>query len=763
VPRKAPPPEAPGFSVAVSEADVRRLCSEGAYARGDALQWEGHVFAPGIEHQGLGGEVLGTWQRVDVVRIKAGGGQLTSECTCRSGPFCRHAAALLLHWLRARDSFVPIVEEGPPTPDRESFAGEFDYFDEDDEDLDPTASYPEQQVSPQEEYARLLEPATMQHLRAIARRRGLRVVAKNKVEMVAQLATLLSERAGIEAAIAALGDDETLTLEVANLLGAVGGAGTTSAAIIRACSTLGLAAKPSAQHFPALDTLADLALVVRNETYTMDAANCWVPYAVAAAIPPRGVLLGMSSTVRSVIPPPAKLGVTEVCQVIGYELAQGRIGVQPMAGQEVAAAALPRGWIAQSESPPSGHQSESVRALRPALFTAHEDLRRLEELTGQTPDMIDFSLWILLRLGIVEAYTEPPGYVLTIREDLLRTLFSLPPAERLDAIRTAWLDAQDLVELGMVVGEKGPLALHYSLKGQTYWAATHPNAGAVRGLVARIVGYLPAETEWYSVESLLTLCRKLAPDLLGNPNVYGGPRWWFSRPGSSRRFELTQQEDWRRVWAALVRTILTGPMSWLGLIEVGARHGEPVAFRVRPAAAVLGERPVRLERPDDAPVLLLEIDPSTHTPLVTVPPNTLDNGIHATLAAIGTMAGASPQGLRYRLTAQGVQRVFDSGASGPQLIAVLGERAGGTLPEAVQAILERWWESYGAIRLYDEVTLIELGDDLLLRELLAASSLREAVLHTFSPRLVAIDSARVDELVEELTRLGYTPRMVDEA
>jgi len=61
------------------------------------------------------------------------------------------------------------------------------------------------------------------------------------------------------------------------------------------------------------------------------------------------------------------------------------------------------------------------------------------------------------------------------------------------------------------------------------------------------------------------------------------------------------------------------------------------------------------------------------------------------------------------------------------------------------------------------VTLIELGDDLLLRELLAASSLREAVLHTFSPRLVAIDSARVDELVEELTRLGYTPRMVDEA
>ncbi|MDQ2743728.1 MAG: SWIM zinc finger family protein, partial [Chloroflexota bacterium] len=296
MPRKAPPSAAPGFSVAVSEADVRRLCGEGAYARGDALQREGHVFAPSIEYEGLGAQVLGTWQRVDVVRVKAGGGQLTSECSCRSGPFCRHAAALLLHWLRSRDSFAEIVEEGPSILDREARAGELDYFDEDDEDLDPVAPYAEQGVTPEEEYARLLEPETMQKLRALASRRGLRVVAKNKVEMVAQLARLLSGRAGIEATIATLGDDARLTLEVANLLGAVSGAGTTAAAIIRACSTLGLAAKPSAQHFPALETLADLALVVRTDTYTSDAANCWVPYAVAAAIPPRGVLLGMSST-----------------------------------------------------------------------------------------------------------------------------------------------------------------------------------------------------------------------------------------------------------------------------------------------------------------------------------------------------------------------------------------------------------------------------------------------------------------------------------
>jgi hypothetical protein len=66
------------------------------------------------------------------------------------------------------------------------------------------------------------------------------------------------------------------------------------------------------------------------------------------------------------------------------------------------------------------------------------------------------------------------------------------------------------------------------------------------------------------------------------------------------------------------------------------------------------------------------------------------------------------------------------------------------------------------VRLYDELAVIELNDDLLLAELLAATSLDASLIHTFSPRLVAIDAAKADALVAELTRRGYAPRVVEE-
>ena len=104
----------------------------------------------------------------------------------------------------------------------------------------------------------------------------------------------------------------------------------------------------------------------------------------------------------------------------------------------------------------------------------------------------------------------------------------------------------------------------------------------------------------------------------------------------------------------------------------------------------------------------------------------------------------------------------DGGTTGPEFIAFLKQRAGKKLPAAVTAAIEDWWNGYGAIRLYDELTLIECGDDVLLTELLAATSLRASLIHTFSPRLIAIESARTDELVAELTARGYAPRVIEE-
>lgn len=144
-------------------------------------------------------------------------------------------------------------------------------------------------------------------------------------------------------------------------------------------------------------------------------------------------------------------------------------------------------------------------------------------------------------------------------------------------------------------------------------------------------------------------------------------------------------------------------------------------------------------------------------------PHGSDGTIYTLLARIGELTEASPHGLRYRLMPELVQAAFDGGMTGPDLIGSLADAVGGTLPEELGATLARWWAGYGTIRLYDELALVELDDDLLLRELLATSSLSEILVQVCSPRVVAIDPAGVDTLLAELTRLGHTPRLMEGA
>jgi hypothetical protein len=177
---------------------------------------------------------------------------------------------------------------------------------------------------------------------------------------------------------------------------------------------------------------------------------------------------------------------------------------------------------------------------------------------------------------------------------------------------------------------------------------------------------------------------------------------------------------------------------------------------------VLGgkEEAGELEAAEERSPLLVHLGPDG-APMIVVPAGSLDEQLHSMLVAMCDLADASPKGLHYRLDVDRLQLAFDDGLTGPLLIGFLEEQAGATLPEDVRKTLEGWWSGYGSIRLYDDLTLLDLGDDILLRELLATTSLGEAMVDTFTPRLVAVDGARVEGLIAELQSLGHTPRVVE--
>jgi hypothetical protein len=82
------------------------------------------------------------------------------------------------------------------------------------------------------------------------------------------------------------------------------------------------------------------------------------------------------------------------------------------------------------------------------------------------------------------------------------------------------------------------------------------------------------------------------------------------------------------------------------------------------------------------------------------------------------------------------------------------------LPNALRAKMDALAANYGRAHLYEHLTVIELADDLALRELLASTSLGQFVVHQFSPRLVVVRDENVDAWVIEMVKKSYTPRVV---
>lgn len=261
---------------------------------------------------------------------------------------------------------------------------------------------------------------------------------------------------------------------------------------------------------------------------------------------------------------------------------------------------------------------------------------------------------------------------------------------------------------------------------------------------------LPAT--WWSLEAFLQAVRQHAPDF-ARP-VPGDFDSWYVRRRRDGAF-LRGEAAWDEVDGALLRFLLTGPLHWLGAVDLaapGPEH-EPRAFRraARLEALLSDEQPPAPKPP--AASLQVASDGR-----ITVP-RRAPRWVRYQIARATAWEALDRRGYHYRLTPRALQQARQQGLFAGQVLTLLQRHAAHVPPNLVRALAR--WEEHGTQATLAAVTVLQVSDPAILQAL-RRSPARRYLGTLLGPTAVIVPKAAVPRLRAALLALGYLVEQRDE-
>ncbi|MBI3913660.1 MAG: helicase-associated domain-containing protein [Chloroflexi bacterium] len=273
-----------------------------------------------------------------------------------------------------------------------------------------------------------------------------------------------------------------------------------------------------------------------------------------------------------------------------------------------------------------------------------------------------------------------------------------------------------------------------------------------RNFVARVLAPLDPLT-WYSFKSLAEYVRGIRGDFLHTTTTQ--EVWFLAAKKTRHRFDPNHSQNWDDSYRAVLAAFLDTTLRWLGVTEVAYEGKDLAAFRITALGAALlsgGKVNVPTEPVDPNAPSITWLDEATIRLRAT------PDAARA-MPLIRAFADPARESLTFRVANASIARAFERGNTVAEIAGKLAE-LNAPLPNALRAKMEALAANYGRAHVYEHLTVIELSDDLALRELLAGTTLGQFVVHQFSPRLVVVRDENVDDWVNEVVKKGYTPQVM---
>ena len=282
-----------------------------------------------------------------------------------------------------------------------------------------------------------------------------------------------------------------------------------------------------------------------------------------------------------------------------------------------------------------------------------------------------------------------------------------------------------------------------------------------RQWILQALAQLP-DGEWLLMSDIDRIFRKIWADMrvdaLGRYRSNATPAWEIQYRGKPLK-TAQHSEDWDKLQGAFIRRVFTA-LHWLGMADFAGDDRDPIQ-----SVRLLGFRDIFLK--NSTPVapdrIAVPSQNNIHVTGTRITANAVPDA--AALLAISRFAileSVSATNATYRLDIATTHHSFESGLSAGDLLAAWQQKISPEVPPSIQKQLEQWWQAYGQVQLYQDMTLIEFADDHMLTEMKAVTSLNDWLVAEISPRAILISGDGVDTLVSELEKAGYTPKVTEQ-
>jgi hypothetical protein len=306
-----------------------------------------------------------------------------------------------------------------------------------------------------------------------------------------------------------------------------------------------------------------------------------------------------------------------------------------------------------------------------------------------------------------------------------------PQAQRTRALLDGWCGSA-LDDLTVLCGLRWQGGAPYTLN----------RAATRRGLLA-LLGTLPAAT-WLDLDAIVAAIHRVEPDFQRRDGRYDS---WLLYDGRDRL--VSGWQDWPLVEGALIRAVLCGSLSWLGLAECSAdRYVRLTAL----GAHLLADPAVAPPEPPEPPTTPLIVQ-ATFDVLCPPGASCYDRFQLSRVAELHQRGAVSV----YKLTRAALLAAAERGIDADDVIAFLADASAGPLPPAVAYTLREWGGQSAQVRL-EHAVLLHTADPVVMARLRAARSFELGAIEPLTPTLLRVPDGAADELAERLRRAGFGVR-----